>query len=261
MDFQSNNLTIPRGKILFAKFAAGTMNPGPFRELGNCPEFTLARESETLQHFSSQAGLRVMDEEITIDATLNGSVVTDDIKAENVAYWFMGDVSTVTQTLLTAQTETHLLAKAGDIFQVGRSTGNPGGHRKLTAVALTDGATPTPATLVLGTDYELDADLGIITMLTDQAKIEIAFGVAAHSRERITAGEKQVEGELKFISYNATGPQGDITIPRARLSPNGDLSLVNDPESTEFMTLPLNISVLKKGNLALAYRDGRAVTE
>jgi hypothetical protein len=32
-----------------------------------------------------------------------------------------------------------------------------------------------------------------------------------------------------------------------------------DPESTEWQQLPLSISVMKKGNLALAYRDGRPV--
>lgn len=53
MDTQSRNLTIPRGKVFFAKYKAGTQVPGPFRELGNCPEFTLNRESNTLQHFSS----------------------------------------------------------------------------------------------------------------------------------------------------------------------------------------------------------------
>ena len=260
MDFQSNNLTIPRGKIFFSKFLTGTTTPGPMRELGNCPEFTLSRESEKLSHYSSQAGLRVLDDEVIIDATLNGSVVTDDIKAENAAYWFMSEVTTVTASALTTQSEEHLLAKVGDHFQVGRSDSNPTGHRKLTNVTVTDGATPTPAALDLGTDYTIDTDLGIVSMLTDQPKVVINYDTVASTRQQIAAGEKEVEGELKFVSFNAVGPQGDITIPRARLSPNGDLSLLNDPESTEFQTLPLSITVLKKGNLALAYREGRAIT-
>ena len=54
------------------------------------------------------------------------------------------------------------------------------------------------------------------------------------------------------------GVESAITIPRAKIGPNGDFSLVNDPESTAYQTLPLTITALKKGNLALAYRDGRA---
>jgi len=260
MDTTSKNLTVPRGKIFFAKYKSGTQTPGPMRELGNCPEFTLTRNSDTLQHFSSQAGLKEQDDEIAIASTLTGALTTDDIKSENIAYFFMGDVGNITVTSLTAQVDTYLDTKTGDSFQIGRSDSNPSGHRKLTITTVTDGAASSPATLVADTDYTVDADLGIITMLTDQAKVEITYDVAASTREQIVAGDNQIEGELKFVSFNAVGAQGDITIPRARLAPNGDFALVNDPGSTAYQTMPLTITALKKGNLALAYRDGRAVT-
>jgi hypothetical protein len=48
MDLQSRNLTVPRGTALFAKYKPGTQIPGPFRELGNTPEFTLAREADLI---------------------------------------------------------------------------------------------------------------------------------------------------------------------------------------------------------------------
>ena len=251
MDTTSKNLTVPRGKIFFAKYKSGTQTPGPMRELGNCPEFTLTRNSDTLQHFSSQAGLKEQDDEIAIASTLTGALTTDDIKSENIAYFFMGDVGIITVTSLTAQVDTYLDTKTGDSFQIGPSDSNP---------SVTDGAASSPATLVADTDYTVDADLGIITMLTDQAKVEITYDVAASTREQIVAGDNQIEGELKFVSFNAVGAQGDITIPRARLAPNGDFALVNDPGSTAYQTMPLTITALKKGNLALAYRDGRAVT-
>ena len=263
MDFQSRNLTIPRGKLLFAKFLDGTQTPGPFREFGNCPEFTLTRESETLSHYSAQSGLRVLDEEIAIQSTLAGSMTTDDIKSENVAYFFTGDVDTITSTSQTGVTVTYTSVKAGDVFQLGMSDSNPSGHRLVASVVCTDGAVSSPVTYDLNDDYTLDADLGIISIPTGSAAIgenlKVTYNVTASTREQIVAGENQVEGALKFISYNPVGAQGDIIIPRARLSPNGDFALVMDPESTEFQTMPLNISVLKKGNLALAYRDGRAV--
>ncbi len=264
MDTQSRNLTVPRGKIFFAKYLSGTQNPGPFRELGNCPEFTLNRESNTLQHFSSQSGMRTLDEEIVIEATLNGNVVTDDIRAENVAYWFMGDVKTITTTALTAEDETFEDVKAGDMFQLGRSDSNPSGYRKVANVVVKDGATPTPATLDAGDDYVLDADLGVIEIPAGSSAIggdiTVTYDVEASSREQIIAGETQVEGELKFVSFNPFGAQSDITIPRAKIGPNGDFALLNDPDSTAFQTMPLSISVLKKGNLALAYRDGRVAS-
>lgn len=257
MDTQSRNLTIPRGKVFFAKYLTGTQTPGPLRELGNCPEFTLTRNSETLQHYSSQSGLRTLDEEIVIESTMAGAVTTDDIKAENVAYFFMGEVTTKTQTSLTGEDETFASVKPGDSYQLGRSDSNPSGHRKVASVVVTKAPSTT---LVAGTDYEVDLDLGIITFLLANTDLTVTYNVSASTREQIIAGETQVEGELKFVSMNPVGVQGDITIPRARIAPNGDFALVNDPESTDFQQMPLTISVLKKGNLALAYRDGRAAT-
>lgn len=263
MDLQSRNLTVPRGTALFAKYKPGTQIPGPFRELGNTPEFTLAREAETMPHYSSRLGFRTLDEEVAIEATLTGSVTTDDMKAENAAYFFMSEVTTVTVTASSNVEETFEEVKAGDLYQLGFSDTNPSGARKVTTVVITDGAATTPVTFTLDEDYILDADLGTVYIPVGSAaiggSIEVNYSVAASTRDQIVAGETQVEGALKFISNNPIGPQFDITFPRVRLSPNGDLALIMDPESTEWQQLPLSISVMKKGNLALAYRDGRPV--
>ncbi|TIV99830.1 MAG: hypothetical protein E5V77_10185, partial [Mesorhizobium sp.] len=117
-DTQSRNLTVPRGKAFFAKYLEGTQTPGALREFGNCPELTLTRNAETLQHYSSQGDLKTLDEEIPIDGTLNGTLSTDDMRPENVSYWWMGDVATITAVAATAQSETFLLVKAGDVFQL-----------------------------------------------------------------------------------------------------------------------------------------------
>lgn len=262
MDFQSRNLTIPRGKIFFAKFLAGTQMPGPYRELGNCPEFTLTRESDKLEHWSSQRGMKVKDASIVIEASLNGTVTTDDIKTENIEYWFMGETSTQVTTAQTGLTDTYEVNAAGDHFQLGRTDDNPGGYRKVSNLVVTDGAT-SPTTFDLGDDYAVDEDLGILYIPEGSAAIggaiEVEYDVASSSREITIAGEEQIEGELKFVSYNATGSQSDIIIPRAQIGPNGDFSIVNDPESTAFQTMPLSISALQKNSMALAYREGRPV--
>src|SRR5690606_26174094 len=230
----------------------GTMKPGPYRELGNCPEFNLTRESETLPHFSSQKGLRVKDEEITIEAALNGTVTTDDIRSENVAYFFMGEQKTLTATSETDVSEVFEGVSAGDTYQLGRTDDNPGGHRKITIDSVSDGASPA-VSYTEGTDYIVDEELGLLSIPDGSAAIgadiTVEYDVAASTREQIIAGEETIEGELKFVSFNAVGPQGDIIIPRARISPNGDFALINDPESTAFQTMPLTISALKKGDM------------
>lgn len=256
-DTQSKNLVVPRGKAFFAKYLDGTQTPGALRELGNCPEFTLTRNAETLPHYSSQADLKVLDEEIAIDASLNGALSTDDMRAENVSYWWMGDVGTVSATAVTDLSETFLTVKAGDVFQLGRTLANPSGVRKLTNVTCDDGAAGTPAVFVLGTDYNVDLELGLLFVLVDKPKLVANYDTLVSTRTQIAAGIRQIEGEMKFFSINPFGAQSDITIPRCRLIPNGDHALITDPASPAWQTIGLNISALKKGTLALAYRDGR----
>ena len=136
MDFQSRNLTVPRGKVLFARYLPGTQIPGPFKELGNTPEFTMSRETAKLSHYSSQAGMKVLDEELTTDSKLTGSLNTDDMRATNVALWFMGTVSTLTQASITATAQNETVDK-GDIIQLGRTASNPAGARNVTVTTVT----------------------------------------------------------------------------------------------------------------------------
>ena len=257
MDLQSNNLVIPRGVMYFAKFRPGTMIPGPMRQFGNCPEFTLTADTETLPHYSSQWGRRVKDAELTIEASLNGTVTTDDINTENVERWFGGETTMLTQTAQTGSTLVVETAKANDAYQLGKTDANEGGVRDVSNVKVT--LTGTPATeLELGTDYTVDEELGIFTFLEPQtASTTITFDVAASTRELTIATDEQIEGEMKFVSMNPDGPRRDIILPRVRLSPNGDFSLVNDPESPAWQTMPLSISVLKKGTKPLALIEGR----
>lgn len=259
MDFQSRNLTVPRGKVLFARYLPGTQIPGPFKELGNTPEFTLNRETAKLSHYSSQAGMKILDDELTTDSNLTGSLTTDDMRATNVALWFMGTVSTLTQASITATTQNETVDK-GDIIQLGRTTLNPAGARKVTVTTVT--SNPTGTTYVAGTDYLVHAELGLVEILAtgnipNAAAIIINYTAAVASSTQIVLGDTDAEGEMKFIAFNAAGENHDLTLPRVKISPNGDMSMLTDPESPAWQNLGLTISALKKGNLALAYRNGR----
>ncbi len=258
MNFDSSNLTVPRGKLLFAPFLAGTTTPGAFIELGNCPQFTLSRETQKLMHYSSQRGMKNKDEEIVIDSSMSGSITTDDMKATNKALWFMSDEAVITTTSATGVVEMLNDVELGGVYQLGRSDATPTGVRKVTSVVVEVASVAK----TLNTDYLLDADLGLVTILatgtiTAGADVEVTYNVSANTRSQIATGETEVEGELKLISYNAAGPQSDYTIPRCVIAPNGDIALLQDPESTAWQTMGFSVTALKKGNLALVYVDGR----
>lgn len=257
MDYQSNNLLVPRGSILFNPFVPGTFAGKGYLQLGNCPEFTLSRDVTPLEHRSSQQGYRTRDKRLIIGDDLSGSLMTDDVKADNMRLWFMSPaVTTITVASATAQEETIADVVKGAIYQLGRSTLAPTGLRGVTVTAVETGAT----THTNNTDYTFDVATGLLTILPGggiaaDADITVTYNVAASTHQQIVADNKEVEGELMFISNNPFGEQSRVWIPRATITPNGDLSMLTDADSPTWQQIPLTITALKLGSLALAYRD------
>lgn len=261
MDYQSNNLVVPRGSILFNPFVPGTYAGRGYDQLGNCPEFTLSRDVTPLEHRSSQQGYRTRDKRLIIGDDLSGSLITDDVKASNMRLWFMSPaVTTVTVASATATTETISGVRKGATYQLGRSTLAPTGLRGITLTTVETGVTVH----VLNTDYTFDSANGLLTILTggtiaDESDIDLTYDVAASTHQQVIADNKEVEGELLFISNNPHGEQSKLWIPRATITPNGDLSMLTDADSPTWQQIPLTITALKLGALALAYRDNYPV--
>lgn len=258
MDYLSQNLVVPRGSILFNQFVPGTFAGAGYRQLGNCPEFTLGRDTQTLDHRSSQQGFRTLDARLNIGEDFTGSVITDDVQAANMQLWFGSpSVTKIVVASATAQTETITGVKKGLMYRLGRSLSSPTGLRGVTVISVKD---DIPTTFVNNTDYVFDIANGLLTLLiggsiVNDSDLTITYDVAASTYDQIISGSADVEGELLFISNNPHGPQSQIWLPRATITPNGDLSLMTDPDSPTWQQIPLTITALKLGALPLAYRD------
>ena len=250
MDYQSQNLTIPRGKVYFAPFLAGTLMPGPFDHFGNCPEFSLTPTTETVDHFSSMRGVRTLDASISLSDDLTGTLTCDDIKPQNVLNFFMGTSQQVAVTSQTGQTYAINDVVKGRTYQIGRTEQNLIGAIRISNVVVRSGATP----LVEFVDYVVDGASGMIEILmgstlSNGANITVTYNTSAHTFTRINSGNKHVEGEMKFVSDNPYGPNRLITLPRVRVTPNGDLSLLADAQSPSWMTIPFSLRTMRKGAL------------
>jgi hypothetical protein len=253
---ERNNYTLGRGEIYFGRFLASTQTPEGERYLGNTPEYSLTIESEDLDHFDSDRGIREKDDSIVLEVTRSGSLITDNIVPANVALFFFGDASTVTTTAAASLEETFAAVIQGLFYQLGQTTANPVGVRGVETVVVAPAGGGTA--FILDTDYEIDVDLGRIQILNGGAiasgtGILVTYGLLASTNDRVISGSQAVEGSLRFIAFNPKGSNFDYFMPWVKLSPNGDYALKGE----EWQQIPFTLEVLKKTGLEAIYMDGR----
>ncbi|AGH31467.1 hypothetical protein LOKG_00031 [Loktanella phage pCB2051-A] len=253
-----NNYVLGRGEVWFDQYAPGTLNTTGELYLGNTPEWNVSAEADMLDHYGSDRGIREKDASETLQVNRTGSVITDNISAENVAYFFFGTTDPFTVAGGAIAAESYGPVTLGRSYQLGVTPTNPVGVQQVSLVSVTDVGGTT--TYVEGTDYEVDLDLGRIQILVggdidDTDMLEISYTVTGYTIDRIISGGVPIEGQLRYIEYNPAGKSRIWVMPRVKLSPNGDYNLKGD----DWQQIPLNVEVLKKGSLEAIYIDGKAV--
>ena len=251
----SSNYTLGKGEVHFGQFVSGTQVPRGERFFGDVRALSVTAEQENLDHFSSTRGIRTKDASVVLQLDYSGSFETENISAENLALFFLGESLTTTATSTPVVGEALADVEKGLSYQLGTSSTLPAGVRKVSAVTVKKGA----STLVAGTDYVLDATLARITILDTSVTVSngddltVDYTIDASTRQRVVSKSSTIEGSLRYISYNPSGAQQDYFMPWVKITPNGDFSLIGE----EWQVLGFSIEVLKKGNLEAVYIDGR----
>jgi hypothetical protein len=91
-DTNVNDYVVGRGRLFFGQFKPGTRTKTGQRYFGNTPELSLAQDEETLDHYSSEGGVRVKDASVSLQNDSSGSFQCDNINDRNLALWFRGDI-------------------------------------------------------------------------------------------------------------------------------------------------------------------------
>ena len=115
----------------------------------------------------------------------------------------------------------------------------------------------TGTALVDGTDYTLDADIGLLTILETGSivagdDLDITYSVRASTRERVISGSSPVEGAALYKAQNPKGKNFHYYMPYLRLSPNGDYALKGD----EWQAIPFTLDIQKAPGMEAIYVDG-----
>lgn len=227
LNTHTNNYVFGRGQLFLNLYAAGVFEGRRF--IGNCPSFNLSVESEIFEHVSSTSGIQTTDLKVTKSTKFSGQIVCDDMQPENMALFLVGSQATLSQ-VATPVTNEAIVVNKGFHFQLGLTVSNKVGIRDVSSVVVTNVAGST--TYVLDTDYKLDADSGMIYIISGGAiingqTIHVDYTPTAGSRPYIQSGDSgSLQGEIFFVSDNANGDNRDVRIPLATISPSGELPFI-----------------------------------
>jgi hypothetical protein len=219
-----------RGALYFDRRTTTDNTVGTFHH-GNCDTFgiNVSTEKLTLSDFTQQSTspYKEVVSSTTVALTIAGFEFTKDTMA-------LATMGAIDATL--AQNNT---AVTGETLAAATVTGLKGKffftqYQNISSTALKQGAT----THVLNTDYTLhDAVRGIIYIKTTGAVADGTALTIDYSKATITAGTYErvfggtsatIEGTLRFISNNSTGPNWDCRVHNASLRPNGDISFISE---------------------------------
>lgn len=259
----ADNTVLGRGKIYFSPFASNIDETEVgFAYFGNTPSFGLSAETQEIEHYSAEEGLRVKDQSVTIQVDYSATIVCDNISPENIALFFFGTSDVQSQASTTNQQE-DLTVKNGQYYQIGSTLTNPGGLRELQNVSVAgSGGTPT---YVAGTDYNIDLSRGFLEIIegggiADDTAIEVTYDTQAVSRKRVLSGSQPIFGAVRFNAFNGVGENTDFYMPKVAIRPNGEFQLKGD----EWQQLGFNVEVLQKtvGSVTMSnvYADGQPYT-
>ena len=253
-----NNYTLGRGKVYFSRYKNNTEDVEGFRYLGNTPEFSLTIESSDLDHFNSDAGIRELDESVPLEVTRTGSLITDEISAENVALFFFGSTTALTQVAVASSVEAFNGVRAGRVYMLGVTDLNPSGYMGIDTAGflVKKGLT----TLVVTTDYIMDFENGLLSFVRSGAvlggdDISVTYAVKGSTRTRVISGSSPVIGALLYVTANPKGADSRWLMKKVKMSPNGDYALKGD----DWQQIPLSLSILKQETSEAIYRDGMPV--
>ncbi|EME3429211.1 Ig-like domain-containing protein [Salmonella enterica] len=247
-DNYQNNYVVGRGTVYFDRFQDGTNRKTGEMYFGNTPEFTINTDSETLDHYSSDHGMRVMDASVLLEASQGGTFTCDNINADNLALWFLGEVSNTTQTQQTDAKEVFNPIMRGRYYQLGTTDDNPTGVRSVTnfqmvkadaSIAISVGS--GDITSIVGAtvvnpagNYEIDLEAGRIyiepdsTDLSGNVQIAVQYDVDAQKRTLVIGKSNMVYGALRMISDNPVGLNKNYYFPKVSIAPDGDYALKGD---------------------------------
>jgi len=225
------NLSLGAGEVLFARGFQSDISKREYRHLGNVESFAITTTVETIEKKSSMDGSRGIYKQAVVGSEAEVSMVLSEYDPENLALALLGDTATFTQASSSTSTGRQINGGAALKFDRWYYLG----FKQVTVTAVKQGVT----TGVLGTDYELNTELGLIKIKSGGVFTEAvttwdgsAAAVTGTQVRGLSVGK--VEGRLKYFSATnqATGPRWEVDVHKLTLNPDGELQFISEEFGT-----------------------------
>lgn len=251
----TDDFNLGRG-IVYASALDANDLPVGFRDLGNATAFSTEVTTEYLEHRSMRSGLTDVDRRVLTSRDTNVSFTLDEYtNFDNLALFLMGDAVAYTNPCVAGFTSAELVAPGGvtssskgkwfDLFNPNVDSNARIYDVKTANLTLTS-TNATPVTLVDGTDYVLDAEIGRVQLLdsseigdiiSDGEGIDIAY-----TADTTAKGVDEVRGltqdsirvAIKFIGVNPANNDQKIEhhFHVVEINPDGATEMISDDWTT-----------------------------
>jgi hypothetical protein len=205
---------------------AGSMPTSYPVDIAALDSFEITLSPEYVEHMNKSAAIALKDVKAVSSISASGKLSCSQRHLALLTKWLYASNTTIAGGSFAAT------AVAKNPVAVGDITGPTNLKTNLSSVVVTDSA-GSPATGVLGTDYELDADAGLIKVLSISSLTTQPWKVAA--TEGASTGVNLFQNPpalqgIRFMGINILNSNAKEIwdIPKVQFSPAGALQLLGD---------------------------------
>ena len=222
-EVNAQEVLLGRGKLYLDRLTSAFAKTGE-RFIGNVMLFEVTPTTETIEKFSSATAAAPLIRRDPVRTSLEVRITGDHFSKENLALFFLGDTSTLSQTGNSIAAEV--------IASVLADRWYPTLYRDITNVVVT-GPSQTP-TYDLTDDYLVDAKEGRIYIvpgggITPETDIEVDYDYATIALDTVRGlTSSSIKCYARFVGDPGAGPTDTVEIWRISVAADGAISLIGD---------------------------------
>lgn len=217
-----------QGELWLGTAVAGNMPAAFDTSICQIDKLEIALASTFIEHTSKRTSIAKKDLKVLQMISATGKITCSQHSALLLKKYLYGTKAAVAGGSVSATAFRQTTAAVGDYLPL------PSNKTKVSSLVVTDSA-GSPATLVLGTDYEADVDAGIVKILSLGSytqPFKAAFTEAAGTSVDIFQTTPPLQGlHFKGISLTENAAIKTVQIPKLMISPASSWGLLNDGTS------------------------------